>query len=292
MGDFFRKRGCRITLDDERGCVGLLKQIDETLRTMLDEAEGTFSAAIYHFQSGESFAYNPEETFFAASIIKVPLMAAVFEQQWQGNLTLADKVVVRYEDQVGGSGILQNLMPGTELSLYDVMLLMIIESDNTATNLVVDRVGKENIQRAMKEWGFEKSRFYNKLSVIPAKIEAVNTVHAGEMTEFLKKMANGKIVSWKACAEMVKVMKQQKFQDGLPSLLPVNPDDVIGEMPLWECANKTGWVTGVTHDMGLLYFPGHTFAVSVFGKEIKQRADANRLYGGIGRLLYDTAMKR
>ena len=259
---------------------------------MLEEAEGTFSAAIYHFQSGESFAYNPEETFYAASIIKVPVMAAVFEQQWQGNLTLADQVVVRYEDQVGGSGILQNLMPGTELSLYDVMLLMIIESDNTATNLVVDRVGKENIQRAMKEWGFEKSRFYNKLSVIPAKIEAVNTVHAGEMTEFLKKLATGKIVSWKACAEMVKVMKQQKFQDGLPSLLPVSPDDVIGEMPLWECANKTGWVTGVTHDMGLLYFPGHSFAVSVFGKEIKQRADANRLYGEIGRLLYDTAMKR
>jgi beta-lactamase class A len=164
---------------------------------------------------------------------------------------------------------------------------MIIQSDNTATNMLIDRLGKSAIQKSMSEWALTNSQFYNKLMVIPAKIEAYNEISAGDMNHLLKQIANGKIVSWHACSEMVKIMKRQHYGDGIPSLLPPEGDGPVGALPEWEMAHKTGFITGVEHDMGLLYFPGATFAVTVLSKEITDRAAAKRVQGQIGRMLYD-----
>jgi beta-lactamase class A len=267
----------------------MLTGLQQELQALIDEAKGTYGVSIYHFESQTEFFQNADEWFYAASIIKVPIMAAVFDQAFKGNLRLEEKIALRAEDMVTGSGLLQHLSPGLELSIYDYTVLMIIDSDNTATNILIDRIGTKAIQDAMKEWGLEGSGFFNKLSVIPAKIESCNKITPRDMTHLLKLIAEGKVVSWRACNEMVKIMKQQKYNEGLPSLLP-KQDGLVGVLPLWECAHKTGWVTGTEHDMGLLYFPGNTFAVSVFGKDIADRKDAHQLMGRIGRLLYDKSL--
>lgn len=268
----------------------MLAELTPALQNLIGEARGTYGVSIYHLESQSEFSYQADEWFYAASIIKVPIMAAVFDQAFKGNLSFQEKIALRAEDMVTGSGLLQNLSPGLELSIYDYTVLMIIDSDNTATNILIDRIGTQAIQDAMAEWGLTGSGFYNKISVIPAKIENYNKITPRDMTHLLKLIADGKVVSWRACAEMVKIMKQQKYNEGLPSLLP-QQDGPVGELKLWECAHKTGWVNGTDHDMGLLYFPRHTFAVSVFGKNITDRKDAHNLMGQIGRLLYDHCEK-
>ncbi len=120
--------------------------------------------------------------------------------------------------------------------------------------------------------------------VIPAKVERYNMITASEMTHLMKMIGDAKVVSWKACNEMVKIMKQQKFRDNLPSLLPIK-DGPVGALPQWEVANKTGWITGAEHDIGLLYFPNNTFAVSVLGKGFASRAEAKRVIGEVARRL-------
>jgi beta-lactamase class A len=276
--------------DFPRGVTAMLAELQTTLTRMFDEAPGTYGVSIHHFESGEQFSYNADEIFYAASIIKVPIMAAVFDQAAKGQLRLSEKMTLHSEDMVMGSGLLQNLSPGTEFSLYDLVVMMIIESDNTATNMLIDRLGKAAIQDAMKEWGLTRTEFHNKISVIPAKLEHYNLICAAELTQFLQRLAAGKIVSWRASSEMVKIMKQQKFNDGIPRRLPPE-GDIVGELPAWEMAHKTGWVNGLEHDMGLLYFPGHTFAVSIFSKDIPEREAAHRVMGDTGRLLFDTVSK-
>jgi beta-lactamase class A len=268
----------------------LLNKLESTLKGIISKEKGVFGVAIYDFESDEHFLHQPDETFYAASIIKMPIMAAVFEQVLAGSLTLSEKMVVRAEDRVTGSGILQNLTPGMEMSIYDLIVLMIIESDNTATNMLIDRIGKKAVQQSMQEWGLSNSQFHHNLQIIPAKRDdGLNTITARDMTHLMKLIAEGKVVSWNACRSMVKIMKQQKFNDGLPSLLPAS-NGPLGAIPSWEMAHKTGYVPGSEHDVGLLYLPGQTFAVSVLGKDIKDRKDAKRVMENIGYTLYQSRL--
>jgi len=269
----------------------MLNQLRDSLHEAIEGTQGTYGISIHHFESGESFDHNAEEPFFSASVIKVPIMAALFDAVHKGTASYDEKMTVRYEDQVLGSGLLHSLTPGLQLSLYDLAVLMIIDSDNTATNMLADRLGKEHVNACMREWGLEKSGLYNNLMIIPAKIENFNQITAGEMTHLLKGIAEGKIVSWNACREMVKIMKQQRYLDGIARNLP-EQDGLLGAIPAWEIASKTGWTSTVTHDMGLLYVPGHTFAVSLLGRGMESRPQALELYGRIGRLLFDSAAKQ
>lgn len=263
---------------------GILDQFAVQISTL-----GTLGMALEHVESGTSWDYNADETFYAASIIKIPIMAAVFDQASRGNFRLQQKFPIEAEDMVTGSGILQNLTPGIEMSIYDVMVLMIIESDNTATNLLADLVGVDSIQSAMMEWGLEQSQFRHKLQIIPAKRSGgSNLVTAREMSRLMSVMAKGKLVSWNACRHMVSILKQQKFNDGIPSLLPV-ADTPVGAIPAWEFAHKTGFVAGIEHDVGLLYFPGHTFSVSFLSKDVTDRLAIKEAMGEFGKLLYDMA---
>ncbi|KEO85180.1 serine hydrolase [Tumebacillus flagellatus] len=264
----------------------MLNALAPILQKRLDAASGTFGASIYHFQSQERFDSNADEVFFAASIIKVPVMAAVFDLAAKGKLSLSETMALRTEDKTTGSGILFNLSTGLELSLRDLVVLMIIESDNSATNMLIDRVGMETVQACMAEWGMEQTRIYNKLAVIPANLQNVNTITPRELTDFMIKLANGKIVSWKASREMIDILKQQKFNDAIPSLLPTR-DGQIGELPTYEMAHKTGWVSNVENDTGLLYFPGHTFAISIFTKDVTDKPATKRVMGEIGLDLYN-----
>src|SRR5699024_5872620 len=103
--------------------------------------------------------------FAAQSIIKVPIMAAIFTAYENGEFFLSEKRTIRKEDLVGGSGVIQHLSPGTELSIYDLMMLMIIQSDNSATNILIDLVDFELINQVMQEGGMRDSRLNKKLMI-------------------------------------------------------------------------------------------------------------------------------
>jgi len=269
----------------------MLKELDAQIRSKIEAAQGTYGVAIHHFETGETFAHQQEERFNAASIIKMPVMAAIYDQAFHGKLSLGEELVMRAEDVVGGSGVLSALSPNLKLSIYDMVVLMIIESDNTATNLLIDRIGMDTVQRLMGDWGMMNSRIINRLRIIPANVEGTNEITALDVNHFLIQLGQGKIVSWHACIEMVKIMKQQLFKDGIPSLLPAVQADPVGALPSWQFAHKTGFVNGVEHDAGLLYFANASFAITILTKNLTDKHAAKRVQGEIGRLLFDAAAK-
>ncbi|WP_144700318.1 serine hydrolase [Fictibacillus phosphorivorans] len=267
----------------------MLKQIEHSLSELFSSGKAMYGCSLYDFRTKESFTHYENETFYAASIIKVPIMAAVFAHAFEGKCRLQDKVQIQEEDFVPGDGILKYLSAGMEWTIYDLLVLMIIESDNTATNILIDLIGLENISAHMSGWGLKKSQLKHKLQISPdRKPSELNVITPNEINQFLTQLALGRVVSIKACDMMIKILKQQKMNDLLPSLLP-DVEGPIGMIPNWEAAHKTGDVSGVEHNVGLFYFPGHTYAISVLSKNVPHRTEPRRIMGEIGQLLFNVS---
>lgn len=268
----------------------MLKQYEQTLFKLITSGQGTYGVSIYYFETEEAFTYQADEEFYSASIIKVPIMAAVFAHAAEGKCSLSETIKIREEDIVPGDGILKNLSPRMEWTVYDLIVLMIIESDNTATNLLIELVGKENIGVHMKSWGFHISRLHHKLQISPdRKPDDSNVITPREINKFLIDMAFGRIVSINACRQMIDIMKQQKMNDLLPRLLP-DTEGPIGRISNWELAHKTGYVSGIEHNVGLLYLPGNTFSVTVLSKNVPTREEPKEIIGKLGKWLYEKTL--
>jgi len=264
----------------------MLQSIKQEVESLLVQAGGKWGVVIEDLTKGERIAWNEEERFFAASVIKVPIMTAIFAAVFQGKFAFNDRIVLRQEDRVGGSGVLQHMTPGTELTIWDLVTLMIIQSDNTATNLLIDLAGKDAVRGIMAKTGMSNSRFYNKLMIIPAELEGYNEVTAADMASHYRHLGKGTIISYNSCLQMIQILKRQQFRDCLPKFLPDPETDVIGTIPRWEMAHKTGWVSNNVHDTGILYVKQSAVILSVLSQGVEHHT-ARETMGRIGKLVYD-----
>lgn len=234
----------------------------ERLETIGASAGGEVAIALRHLERGERYDRLAEQSFVAASTIKLPILVALYDAAARGALHLDDRVRLRPEDQVTGSGVLQLLSPGLDLPLRDLAELMIAVSDNAATNLILERVGIDAVNACMAGLGLRQTRVHRGLQIIPAGVSQFNTVTAAELADLLLLIAQGRAVSWEACRRMVASLKRQQINDALPALLP-DADGAVGALSRWELAHKTGGIPGYQHDVGLLYLPGQTIALNV-----------------------------
>jgi len=262
------------------------QDIRERIKEIAAGTPGVFGVAVKHLGSGEEIYLNAEEPFPAASVIKVPIMAEVFRQAEEGKFRLDQRLKLTAEDQVGGSGILQALSPGLELPILDLVTLMIIVSDNTATNMLLDLVGLDQVNSYMTALGLKNTVVYNKLMVIPAERKGMNTVTPWDMTRLLELMALGKVVSHRACQRMIGIMKKQQYNDLIPALFPAN-DGKIGSLPRWQVAHKTGFISGVRNDVGIVFLPGQEYVISILSKELADDRQGIRTVAEISRAVYD-----
>lgn len=265
----------------------MLSRISAQISSLIKDAGGEWGIFLEDLQTGETLSINENQCFYAASVIKVPIMTAVFAEVYAGKLALEDKIKLRAEDLVGGAGVLQHMTPGTEFTVYDLVTLMIIQSDNTATNMLIDLVGTESIRNAMQKTAMTNSRFYNKLMVVPAELAGYNEITAKDIGSHLRYLATGKVISYDSCLKMIAILKTQQHRDRIPFLLPDPDGDVIGMLPKWELANKTGSVTNITHDVGILYTGSHAVTLSLLNKGLGQK-DAANVMAQIGHLVYHT----
>ncbi|MGD8188969.1 serine hydrolase [Brevibacillus ginsengisoli] len=265
----------------------MLSNIFGQIEQLLEQAGGSWGAVIEDLHTQERFEHNPDQQFYAASLIKVPIMAAVFTDVYQGKYSFEDFYTLRQEDLVGGAGVLQHLTAGTPITIYDLVTLMIIQSDNSATNILIDRVGKKKIRQVMQKYQMNNSQFFNKLMMIPAELEGYNEVTAGDMASIYRHMAAGKILSYNSCLQMISILKKQQLRDSIPFHLPDPDSEVIGGLPKWELANKTGNVTNINHDVGILYVGDSAIMISLLSKDAEEKR-AKDTMGKIGRLIYDT----
>jgi len=262
-----------------------MEQLIETIRTHLKSAGGTWGIAFRDIDTNETWQHNHDTQFTAASVIKLPIMAAAFKAFENKSFTFSDEMKLNREELVGGSGVLQHLAPGTRLSIYDVMTLMIIQSDNTATNMMIELLGIEMIQKVMEQMELRDSVITNKLMIVSTSRKGPNLVTAHDMTKLLTNITRGKVVSEYACTQMIDILQKQQINDCLPAKLPDPDAEWIGAFPKWSLAHKTGTVTNITHDVGVFYVGNRTFAASVLSKNIDNRA-ARRIHMEIGQAIY------
>lgn len=174
--------------------------------------------------------YNGATKFPAASIIKIPIMMAAFDQVRQGKVRLDSTILLQREDKVGGSGILFEFHDGLVLTLLDAIHLMIVVSDNTATNLVIDAIGgMDVVNRYMSERGLTGCRPENYL-MRPKPGGPRNSVTALEVCRLLRGIARRSMDNPGDCDTMFEILRRQQYNDKIPRDL----------RPAVECAHKTG----------------------------------------------------
>ncbi|WP_277584011.1 serine hydrolase [Psychrobacillus antarcticus] len=262
-----------------------MKELVNKVQQLIAPSKGIWGIVLEDLDSGDKWEHNEQELFYAASVIKVPIMASVYSAVERGDLTLTDLIILDEKDYVGGSGVLQHFTPGSSLPLQDIIMLMIIQSDNTATNLLIDLVGVENIRTTMNEAGMVYSTFYNKLMLSTPNPKGANRIAAGDIAILLHKMATGDLVNGTASVQMVDVMKKQQVRDCLPEKLPSPYSDFDHGMTPWELANKTGWIPGTRHDIGIFYVGNRKFIATVLSKD-EDDLLSKRILSQIGNEIY------
>jgi beta-lactamase class A len=269
--------------------------LEDRLTTLAKAHSGTVAIAVKHLDTGETFFLNADEVLPTASLIKFPVMLEFYMQVLEGKLKLDDMVTLKDADKVTGSGILTyHFSEGATFSLRDAVRLMIVFSDNTATNLVLERIGIAATGKRMKAWGFPNTKIHamvfkgSTTSIDPegSKKYGLGCTTAREMVGLLEKLHQGTLVSPQACRDMVSHMKKCEDATKLKRLLP----DKI------EVAHKSGSVNDVKTDAGIMYLPTGPVAICVLtarnaDKSYKSDNAANVLIGRIGKEVHDYFMR-
>src|SRR5579864_3740941 len=137
--------------------------LQKQLNKMAAHFHGKVGLYAINMKTGDTVAIEPDQPVQTASVIKLPIMVETFAEVAAGKRSLQDKLVLTKENQVPGSGILAQLQPGLELTLYDAVVLMMDLSDNTATNLVIDHIGIPAVNTRIKAMGLKDTYLYKKV---------------------------------------------------------------------------------------------------------------------------------
>lgn len=222
------------------------KNFQELLDSMLPRLAalpGEVSVFGKDLTTGETWAYQPDVPLVAASVIKIPIFVEAFRQERDGLLSMDEEFSIRPEQKMPSCGALTYLHDGLQVTLRDLCVLMIILSDNTATNILIDRLGMDAVNKTLRSLGLTQTTLRRKLFDSEASARGIeNTITAGEMGLLLEKLHRGECVSPAADAEMLNIMKDQRLNGKIPFFLHG-----------LEIAHKTGEDDGVTHDVGIVY---------------------------------------
>ena len=217
------------------------------IRPRLESLPGNISAVCKNLATGECFAYRPDALHDAASIIKLYLMAAMYQGFHDGDFRPSDRLPVRREDCMPSCGVLTYLDDGKEVSLRDLTELMIIVSDNTACNILLDFYTLPRIRSFIRErLGLENTFFRRRLFDEEASSRGVtNQTSAADTARLLEAIRAGRLVSPEASAAMLATLRHQRLNGKLPFRLHTLEDAPV-------IAHKTGEDDGTTHDCGII----------------------------------------
>jgi len=222
-----------------------IKSFSAWLTPELDRLAGDKGVYIRNLTTGETFAYGEDIPVVAASVIKIPVMIEVFRAAQAGELSLDEIHVLKDDERLPSCGTLKAMHTGIEMTLLDLVKLMIIVSDNAATNILIRRVGIENVNQTLRSLGLAKTTLRRLLVDSEASRRGVvNHITAGEMGMLLEKLWHGEVVSPEASKQMMEILLDQRLNGKLPFFL--HPQDI-------DIAHKTGEDDGITHDVGVIF---------------------------------------
>jgi len=204
------------------------------------------------------YGVRPDEQFFSASVIKIPVMVAVYRKVDQGELEFSQEVEIQDEDWAAGAGWLQWEEAGTKQTVGDLLLLMMTQSDNVATNALVRTVGgPDHVNEVARSLGAKNTLLYQKVSSERGAVPALdNHTTPRDMAVMLEKIARDEAASPQSCEYMVELMYTNELDWWLDAGLPA---DIYA-------ANKAGWLYKVYSDVGIVNADGRRYVVSIMSK--------------------------
>jgi beta-lactamase class A len=237
----------------------------EHVEKVLEEAQKEIEdyngvAGLYVWDLDKDFGYGirPDERFFTASIIKVPIMVAVYRKVDAGELDFSQEIEIKEEDWASGAGWLQWKKAGTKLTVGELLGLMMTQSDNVAANALVRTVGgADHVNEVARSMGAEDTLLYQKVSSERGAVPALdNRSTPRDMATMMRQIAEGKAASEKSCKYMIELMHQDELDWWLDAGLP---DDV-------DAANKAGWLYRVYDEVGLVDGHNHRYVIAILSK--------------------------
>lgn len=263
---------------------GLRRSIEQITRGY----EGVVGVSVRNLATGESLSIRGAETFPSASLIKVSVLVALLDQVEKGTIRLDDPLTMIERDQVGGSGVLQHLHSGLQLTVEDAARLMIIISDNTATNLLLDKVPMRTVWAKMDSLGLPHTRIHSKTFLRSTSVAMDSSVKYGlgvttpdETVRLFTLLHQGRAVSPRMDSVALAMLRGNEDWNKMVRWLPDGA----------TAAHKSGDVDQSRNDCGILYGPDAPVAVCVMTRENRDTSyatdnPANLLIARIGAEVY------
>lgn len=290
---------------------GDLDALQMEIDALIAASDGTIGVAIHDLTSGAEVLVNPDEPFPTASVMKTPILAALYARAERGEIDLNERIEFTARMMVPGSGVLQDLAFGLQPTVKDLATLMITVSDNAATDMVLDLLGLDTLEAALGEFGLTRTKIpmtVRELLYTMVGLDISDPAHtyelfqarsrAGtidwqgkalsdqqsnistprEMNQLLAKIERREIVSPAACEAMLDILKRQKYNDIIPRYLPAGT----------PVAHKTGSLRGVRNDAGIIYAPSGPIVISLFAKRLGDQVAGSDTLARIARATWET----
>jgi len=262
----------------------LWQKLDATVQQVNRELNGTMGVAILDLTDGRTLLLNPDAVFAQASCIKVTVLAELYRQDQQaeqgapGKARLTDMYTMDSSDLVADSAIMAGLTPGmTKLTNRDLATFMVAVSDNSATNVLIDRVGMANVNAMLDSLSLTHTRLQRKMmDVKAAQAGRENLSTPREMMTFFADLYQGKLLNQTITNDYFKELSTKKSSD-IPRFLP---EDLM-------IANKPGELAGVRNDIGVVFVPNRPFVIVVMTAYLQHERDGNDAIAKIAKAAYE-----
>lgn len=276
------------------------KKTIEDLKTNIvndiSKIDGDVAIALYDLNNeSNTITININETFHAASTMKVPVMIELYIQQNEGLLNLNDSIVLvnEFKSIVDGSPYSMDIGDdsddiiyskiGTKQTLYDLMVPMITVSSNLATNVLIEIVDAKKVTQTMRSLGADNIEVLRGVEDQKAyDLGLSNSTTANDLLAIMKAIANGEAGTKEDCDAMIAILKDQNWNDMIPKYLPETV----------EVAHKTGSITGVHHDAAIVYLPdGGQYVLVLLSKNLSDFDAGTDQLAQISKTIYDYMIK-
>ena len=226
--------------------------------------DGVMGVAIEDLTTGDHFFLHEDEVFAQASSIKITVLANLYLQAEQGKLKLTDLYTVQASDLVPDSDIMNGLTPGvTRITLRDLATMMVAVSDNSATNVLIDRVGMPNVNTMLDSLNLPHTRLRRKMMDLQAaKGGRENISTPREMMTLLDAIYHGKVLNKESTADFFKMLSTNK-NSWIPRDLPAD----------LKVADKPGALEAVRNDSGVVFVEGRPYVICVMTSFLRNERD-------------------
>lgn len=243
--------------------------------------EANIGLVAYDMDSGLTLQKNSARIFHAASVMKIPVMIEVYKQAKEGRFALSDSISIinEFKSIVDQSKYTLSLKDdsddkiysfiGKKMTIRELNEKMITVSSNLATNILIDLVGADKVQSTIESLGTKRMKVLRGVEDLEAFKKGMNnTLTAGDITELLKALANGAAVDSENDLAMIEVLKKQEFKEMIPAYLP----------DTYSVAHKTGQITAIHHDAGIVYpSSGSPFVLAILIEGLSDDSDSSEL---------------